>query len=407
MSAHVNPAERAASDEHAYRHKEVDFSLVLGGPLYQFLLLTRLTRPTMELVPRRVIFAAVLTWLPLAILTAAAGTFLSQVNVPFLFDLDVHVKFLLTVPILIGAELIVHRRVRALVEQFLERKLIRTDEVARFEALVTRAMRMRNSVVAEIVLIVLSFTLGSWIWRTYVTLNVATWYATPAKGDLSLTGAGWWYAYVSLPIARFILLRWYYRFVIWYVFMGGVARLRLNLNPLHPDRAGGLGFVSGVAAVFAPILFAQTTLLAGVIGNQIWHDGAKLPDFKFEIAGFVIVQMLLVLLPLTFFVLQLAAAKLAALRDYGLFASHYVNDFRQKWFEGQNSSTENSLGSGDIQSLADLGNSFEVARSTGLLPFGKGLVFRLAIVLCLPLLPLTLTMIPLEELVSRLAKLLL
>jgi hypothetical protein len=254
---------------------------------------------------------------------------------------------------------------------------------------------------------VLSFTLGSWIWRTYVTLHVATWYAVPDEGTMSLTGAGWWYAYVSLPIARFILLRWYYRFLIWYVFMAGVARLQLNLNPLHPDRAGGLSFVNNVGTIFAPILLAQTTLFAGVIGNQIWHEGAKLPDFTLEIAGFVVFQMLLVLLPLSFFVFQLGAAKRAALREYGLLASRYVNDFRQKWFEGRESTNGNLLGSGDIQSLADLGNSFEVVRSTGLLPFGKGQMIRLAVVLALPFLPLTLTMIPFEELMSRLVKLLL
>lgn len=407
MNTDVNPADSAVSDYGAYRQKNVDFSLVLGGPLFQFFLRTRLTRPTMELVHRRIIAAIVLTWLPLALLAAAAGTFFSKVNVPFLFDLDVHVKFLLTVPMLIAAEVIVHRRVRGLVEQFLERKIIRSDDVPRFEALVARAMKMRNSVIAEVVLIVLAFTLGSWIWRNYMTLHVATWYAVPEEGATSLTGAGWWYAYVSLPIARFILLRWYYRFLIWYVFMAGVARMQLNLNPLHPDRAGGLGFVNNVGTIFAPILLAQTTLFAGVIGNQIWHEGAKLPDFSFEIGGFVAFQMLLVLLPLSFFVFRLDTARRKALREYGLLASHYVNNFRQKWFEGQGSTDDNLLGTGDIQSLADLGNSYETVRSTGIFPFGKGQMIRLAAVLALPFLPLTLTMIPFEEMMTRLVKLLL
>lgn len=41
-----------------------------------------------------------------------------------------------------------------------------------------------------------------------------------------------------------------------------------------------------------------------------------------------------------------------------------------------------------------------------LLPFGRQLVVRLAILIALPLLPLILTMIPLEELMERLIKLL-
>jgi hypothetical protein len=78
-----------------------DFSLVLGGPLYQLLLRARLVRPSMDLVHRRVFACVLITWLPLALLTALAGSFLGGVGVPLVRDLDVHVKFLLSLPILI------------------------------------------------------------------------------------------------------------------------------------------------------------------------------------------------------------------------------------------------------------------------------------------------------------------
>jgi hypothetical protein len=59
------------------------------------------------------------------------------------------------------------------------------------------------------------------------------------------------------------------------------------------------------------------------------------------------------------------------------------------------------LGTADIQSLADLANSFDVVREMRLMPIGRQAVVQLAIMLALPLLPLTLTMIPLEELIDR------
>jgi hypothetical protein len=37
--------------------------------------------------------------------------------VPFLLDFDVHVRFLVAMPLLIGAELIVHQRMRPVVKQ--------------------------------------------------------------------------------------------------------------------------------------------------------------------------------------------------------------------------------------------------------------------------------------------------
>ena len=59
------------------------------------------------------------------------------------------------------------------------------------------------------------------------------------------------------------------------------------------------------------------------------------------------------------------------------------------------------VGSADIQSLADMANSFEVVRQMRLLPFGKSSLVRLAILTVLPFLPLTLTMIPLEKMIDR------
>jgi hypothetical protein len=62
------------------------------------------------------------------------------------------------------------------------------------------------------------------------------------------------------------------------------------------------------------------------------------------------------------------------------------------------------LGSGDFQSLADLGNSFGFVRDMRLVPFSLEDVLRLAIATAIPLLPLLLTIMPLEELLTRLAK---
>jgi hypothetical protein len=106
-------------------------------------------------------------------------------------------------------------------------------------------------------------------------------------------------------------------------------------------------------------------------------------------------------MPLFFFMTHLAEARRRGLREYGIVASRYVAEFRRKWIEGQVDPGEALVGSGDIQSLADLSNSFDVVRETGLVPFGRMMVVRLAIVTALPLLPLTLTMIPLEQLIDR------
>ena len=230
---------------------------------------SRLVGPPLELLSRRVIAFIVVTWLPLLVLTLAGGRALGGATVPFLFDFDVHIRFLLALPLLIGAELIVHRRMRVTVSQFTDRGLVAPEDGPRFFGIIAAAMRLRNSAAIELALIVGAIALY-WAWRESMSLHVGSWYvAVGPAGDERLTVAGWWYAFVSLGLFRFVFLRWYFRLIVWYIFLWRVSRLPLRLNPLHPDRAGGLGFIGQSALAFTPVLVAHTVVLAGVIGGRI------------------------------------------------------------------------------------------------------------------------------------------
>jgi hypothetical protein len=202
-------------------------------------------------------------------------------------------------------------------------------------------------------------------------------------------------------------LRWYFRLFIWYLFLFRVSRLHLQLNALHPDQAGGLGFLNLSIEAIAPVLVAQTTFVAGVIANQIWYQAAALPDFTVLIAGIIAFLLLIVAVPLSFFAVQLAAAKRTATREYGALATKYVSGFRLKWLNGPSGDGDELLGSEDIQSLADFGNSYSVINGMRLFPFEINTMLRLAIAIALPLLPLGLTMVPLNVFLHQLIKLVL
>ena len=180
--------------------------------------------------------------------------------------------------------------------------------------------------------------------------------------------AGWWYLLVALPVFQFILLRWYFRLFIWTRFLWHVSRLPLAYAPMHPDRMGGIGFLSRVGHAFAPLLLAQGALLAGSLANKILYTGATLPSFQLEIAAVVAVVVFVVLGPLLVFMLPLAAAKRKGMREYGHIARRYVDEFDAKWLRGAPPPDEPFVGSADIQSLADMGNSFEVVRSMRTIP---------------------------------------
>ena len=379
------------------------FSLVLGGPLYQLLRRAHLSDDVLSLQRRRVVTLALIAWLPLFLLAALSGRlFDAVIAVPFLFDVEVHVKFLVVLPLLVVAELVVHQRMRAVVSTFSERHLIAPTDLGRLDAAIASAYRLRNSVAAEVLLIAFVYLVGiSIVWRQYLVLDAATWYATPGAGGSELTFAGQWYGYVSLPLFQFLLCRWYFRVCIWARLLWQVSRIPLALVPAHPDRVGGLGFLSNTVYAFIPLVLAHGALLAGALASQIFYAGARLTDFRLEILLLVVFVVCLVVAPLMVFSPQLSRAKRTGLLEYGTLAQGYVRAFDEKWLRGR-VVDEPMLGSADIQSLADLGNSFELVRGMRVVPVSKEAVFQLGVATLTPIIPLVLTLMPMEELLQKL-----
>ncbi len=380
-----------------YQRNPPEFSLVVGGPLFQMLSRAHLWGEARELQAKRMLGAVALTWLPLFLLAALGGELWGgESKVPFLKEVAIHVRFLVAVPLLIAAEIVVHRRMRLIVTQFIERKLIPDDALERFEAAVDSALRLRNSVAAEVLLIAFVYVAGYMISST-VGVESAGWRST----GQGLTAAGFWYVAVSLPVFQFLVLRWYFRVFIWIRFLWQVSNIRLNLVPTHPDRLGGLAFLTGTLEGFVPLAVAHGALLSGLIADRIFHLGATLPQFKIEAGVMVAFLICLLTVPLLFFSPQLAEARRRGRREYGTLAQRYVREFDAKWLRGGAPADEPLVGSGDIQSLADLGNSYDVVRGMRVIPVTRDSVVMLAVATLLPLAPLLLTMMPLEELLKK------
>jgi hypothetical protein len=232
-------------------------------------------------------------------------------------------------------------------------------------------------------------------------LPAATWYATPSAAGSTLTRAGAWYGYVSVPILQFLLLRWYYRIFIWTRLLWQVSRIKLSLVPTHPDRVGGLGFLAYTPRAFAPLLLAHGAVLAAGLANRIFYLGVSLTQFKFEILLVVVLMLFLALGSLLVFTPQLARAKRDGNLAYGTLAEGYGRAFDVKWLRSP-PGAEPLLGSADIQSLADMGNSVAVVQDMRISLITRESIILVAAVTIAPVVPLVLTLIPLEELLKKL-----
>ena len=173
--------------------------------------------------------------------------------------------------------------------------------------------------------------------------------------------------------------------------------------PTHPDRAAGLAFLGKSAYAFGPILFAQGAMLAGLVASRVLYRGEHLMSFRLEAGGFVAFFVFAILGPLLMFTPVMARAKRKGVADYGLLAQRYVESFEQKWVV-RDPPSEELLGASDIQSLADLGNSYALVRDMRSIPFGLEDITRLSAAAAAPLLPLALTVLSPEELIMRVIK---
>ena len=386
-----------------------DFSLVSGGPLYQLLRRARLSDDELHFTRRRVFVVAMIAWLPLLLLSIMEGhAWRSGDTLGFLQDFEVHARMLLAIPLFMLAEVWAHRQIPPVIRTFVHDGLVTDATRPSFEAAIDSALRLRNSVVAEVLLIVFVYAVGvAVIWRTQFALDVNTWYAVVDGESLRPTLAGRWFTWVSMPIFLFLFLRWCFRLFIWTRFLWQVARLDLDLEPTHPDGLAGLHFLVLSERAYRPVLLAMGSVLSGMMANRILYTGAALVDFKLEIFATVAVLLLAVLGPLLVFMPNLRDVRRWAITEYGSLGQRYAREFRRKWVGGGQTTSEPLLGSGDIQSLADLHNAYEVVDKIPMFPFSWRNLTLPTLTVLLPVAPLLLTTFSVEELIDRLLGMLL
>lgn len=395
---HLNPPTSSLDQE---------FSLVVGGPLYQLLIRARLLRPPFEGMQRGMVVIPALAWLPLLVLTLMEGTAVGGVRVPFLQDIEAYARFLIAMPILIGAELVVHRHLRRVIWNLRERNIVPAAAMPQFEAALEKVAQSRSSMVGEIVLLFLVLSIGPWVWYNGLALKTDTWYANTDTSGVDVTGAGMWFIHISAPMFQFLVLRWYLRLAIWWRFLWQVSRLPLDLNGLHPDRSGGIGFLGQTVSGFMPMLFAQSVAASGMIASRVFTGESSAVGFAGEIAMAVLMLVAMVVIPLLFFIPSLVTARNVGLRKYGRLASAYVREFEQKWLQHDLPQNEPLIGNADIQTLADLASSSDIVSDMRTVPFSLRTFLKLVLVTSIPFFPLVLTVIPFHVLLRDAVQLLL
>ena len=101
------------------------------------------------------------TWVPLVLLSLVAGhAFGNRVAVPSLSDPVILSRFLFVIPLLALAEIVVERSLGVQARQFLASGAVPAGEAIKLDTAKAEALRLRDSVVAEAVILVLAVTIA-------------------------------------------------------------------------------------------------------------------------------------------------------------------------------------------------------------------------------------------------------
>jgi len=360
-------------------------------------------------IPTQIAIAVLVLWLPLVILSLFEGSLVGTgVDQPLFADLVPHVRFLVAIPLLLIADLVIDPAVNTARDDLETSGVVPDAEQPRFQAARESLHRARDSVWPDVVIIVLAFGL-TWQFNpgygdSALEAVATSWMWSTQDGSVHFTPAGWWYLLVSGPMFQVILFRWIWRFLIWGAFLFRVSRLSLALRPTHPDLAGGLGYLGVAQQAFVVVFFAYATVASSTIAHDILSEGQKFQDTRLEIATLVVVFVTVIYAPLLFFCRRLFFARRAGLEQYGSLAHKLSDAFHQKWIR------ENTLGVGadllastDPSAMADYSATFDNVRSMRMIPATLRGTLVLAGILLAPFLPLALTAFSLKDLFDRLA----
>lgn len=358
-----------------------------AGPFARWL------RPGMGHTVRRAVLAAAVAWLPLVLLAAAQGHLTHpSPRESLLHDLTAYARYLVAVPAFILAEGLTLPVLGAIAREFVNAGIVPARDRPRYDAVVASVRRLLAHRGVQALLLVLAYGVAIQslllapryaVWRVVTTDE---WIAPLVGGERRLSLAGWWAMLVSQPIFLLLVAMWLWRVLVWTRFLWGMSRLDLQLVAAHPDRAGGLYFVSTSLRAFALVAFPLGAAVAGVIAEETVDLGRPLTELRAMALAACAAIVLLFALPLVVLAVPLARARVRAVFAYGNLAVTLGRAFEARWLARDTGVTDEALSVQDFSATTDLYAITDNVGKMRLLPLGIWPVLTLAFGAALPML---------------------
>ena len=377
-----------------------------AGPFVEYLRSTGLGGVEATRVARRAVLAAMVAWLPLVALAAMQGLALRpDPKESLLLDVSIAARYLIALPLLIAADSVCLPALGRIIRHFRDSGLVAETSLPRFDSLVASTRQLVASPGVELTLVALAYvgtlTLGSFLYPE----TVSTWVVPITNGVGQVSFAGWWRALVSQPLFLVAELAWLWRILLWARLLWKIARLDLRLVPSHPDLAGGLGFTVASLRAFTIVAVALSSAVAGTVAEGVLHRGEPLIQFRYPVAGFVILVLVLFAGPLFFLAFPLLRAQPRGRLQYGALATAMGQEFERRWLRA-GSIDPAALSAQDFSATTDLYSVASNVYRMRIVPLDPRALVPLALATVLPFVPVVLIALPFERVLELVGKLL-
>ncbi|MFO0689446.1 MAG: hypothetical protein U0900_12125 [Myxococcota bacterium] len=377
------------------------FSLVVGGPFHRLLTRVGGVGPDGLPEPRTALILAALAWsIPAVAVLLQTALVEDYAGWVYFSDATVYARFLIAISVLIVTERYADGRFEILIREFRATRIVGDGHDGEFLLALDAADRRSSSAIAEGILVVAALAIAGWGARVAAGLAVGGWEGGVVDGRVVLSWAGLLSSLLSTPLFFFLVLRWCWRFVVWTLLLFRLSRLPLDLMPLHPDRCGGLGFLSLYPSIFTGFVFALSSVVAVTVLKELRFVALSTAEIQWMLGIWLAVVVLLFLGPLAVFVPVLRRTREEALIEYGRLVHQHHHAFRRRWLDSGRSGEE-MIGSADPSSSSDLNTIVTTAQEMRIFPIDQFAVAQLLGAAGLPLLAVALTRVPLVELIQR------
>ena len=313
----------------------------------------------------------------------------------FLADYGVHARYLIALPVLILADALCSPGLGRLIWQIPHQCDVPSGRIPYLDRAILSMIALRDSIKLEAAVIVGAFVLVAILLYELPSSAIPAWNIFTGGVFLSYTLAGLWQALISTPVLIVVAVGWLWRLALWTRLLHTIARMHLHLIASHPDKCGGIRFLGLSLQAYASVVFGYGAIIAGTMANRIMHDGMHFLDFRYLIAGFIVLTLALFAGPLLAFLPRLISTRTQGIFNYGGLAQGVGAQLEGTWLKRGATGT-NALDVPHFSATTDLYSVVANTYAMTVVPLSLTDIVTFVVAALLPFLPVLLMSAPID-----------